>query len=65
MFKLLETLVEKNKEYGNDGQLASYIPALLEANPNDLGVAIVDIEGRKYYAGQCEKNFTIQSISKW
>ncbi len=64
MFKLLETLVEKNKEYGNDGQLASYIPALLEANPNDLGVAIVDVEGRKYYAGQCEKNFTIQSISK-
>ena len=46
------------------GQLASYIPALLEANPNDLGVAIVDVEGRKYYAGQCEKNFTIQSISK-
>mgnify|MGYP001152948398 FL=1 len=64
MFKLLETLVEKNKKYGNDGQLASYIPALLEANPNDLGVAIVDVEGRKYYAGQCEKNFTIQSISK-
>ena len=63
-FKLLETLVEKNKKYGNDGQLASYIPALLEANPNDLGVAIVDVEGRKYYAGQCEKNFTIQSISK-
>ena len=61
MFKLLETLVEKNKKYG---QLASYIPALLEANPNDLGVAIVDVEGRKYYAGQCEKNFTIQSISK-
>jgi glutaminase len=64
VFKLLETLVEKNKKYGNDGQLASYIPALLEANPNDLGVAIVDVEGRKYYAGQCEKNFTIQSISK-
>ena len=64
MFKLLETLVEKNKKYGNDGQLASYIPALLEANPNDLGDAIVDVEGRKYYAGQCEKNFTIQSISK-
>ena len=64
MFKLLETLAEKNKKYGNDGQLATYIPALLEANPNDLGVAIVDVEGRKYYAGQCEKNFTIQSISK-
>ena len=58
------TSYNQNKEYGNDGKLASYIPALLEANPNDLGVAIVDIEGRKYYAGQCEKNFTIQSISK-
>ena len=64
MFKLLETLVEKNREYGKEGKLASYIPALLEANPNDLGIAIVDLQGRKYYAGEYEKNFTIQSISK-
>lgn len=64
MYKLLESLVEKNKVYGKDGKLASYIPALLEADPNDLGIAIVDLQGRKYYAGVCDKKFTIQSISK-
>lgn len=64
MYKLLETLVENNKKYGQEGKLASYIPGLLKANPNDLGVAIVDLEGRKFYAGECEKKFTIQSISK-
>lgn len=64
MIKLLESLVENNKCYGKEGKLASYIPALLRANPDDLGVAIVDLQGRKYCAGDCHKKFTIQSISK-
>ena len=64
MYNLLQTLVEKNKGYGKEGKLASYIPGLLKADPNDLGIAIVDLQGKKYYAGECEKNFTIQSISK-
>ncbi|MGG7178555.1 glutaminase A [Clostridium paraputrificum] len=64
MYKLLETLVEKNRVHGQKGKLASYIPGLLKADPNDLGIAIVDLQGRKYCAGECEKNFTIQSISK-
>ncbi|MGL5381585.1 glutaminase A [Clostridium sp.] len=64
MFNLLDTLVEKNREYGNDGKLASYIPALLEANPSDLGVCVVDLKGKEFSAGECDKKFTIQSISK-
>lgn len=64
MYKLLESLVEKNKCYGKEGSLASYIPALLRANPDDLGIAIVDLQGRKYFAGEYDKKFTIQSISK-
>lgn len=64
MFALLESLVEKNKEFGSQGKLASYIPGLLKANVEDLGIAIVDLEGRKYFAGEYKKNFTIQSISK-
>ena len=64
MYKLLETLVEKNRVHGKNGKLASYIPGLLKADPDDLGIAIVDLQGRKYCAGECEKNFTIQSISK-
>lgn len=64
MFNLLETLVEKNRGYGAEGKLASYIPALLEADPNNLGVCVVDLQGREYSAGDCDVKFTIQSISK-
>ncbi|GAB6167620.1 glutaminase A [Clostridium carnis] len=64
MFNLLNTLVDRNKIYGKDGKVASYIPALLKANPNDLGVCVVDLNGKEYYAGECDKKFTIQSISK-
>ncbi|AYE35398.1 glutaminase A [Clostridium septicum] len=64
MFNLLNTLVEKNRVYGAEGKLASYIPALLKANPNDLGVCVVDLHGNEYSAGECDTKFTIQSISK-
>ena len=65
MFNLLSTLVDKNKIYGKQGKLASYIPALLEADPEDLGICIVELSsGREFYAGSCDKKFTIQSISK-
>ena len=65
MFNLLSTLVDKNRIYGKQGKLASYIPALLEANPEDLGICVVELSsGRDFYAGECDKKFTIQSISK-
>ena len=64
MFNLLDTLVEKNRKYGREGKLASYIPALLEANPNDLGIYVIDSRGKEYYSGEYDKKFTIQSISK-
>ena len=64
MNKLLTELIEKNKVYGNKGKLASYIPALLKANKEDLGIVIVDLNGEEFSAGQSDKVFTIQSISK-
>ncbi|MGL5415639.1 MAG: glutaminase A [Clostridium sp.] len=64
MNRLLEELVEKNRKYGKLGNVASYIPALLEGNRDDLGVAIVKLDGREFSAGECNKKFTIQSISK-
>lgn len=64
MTDILQTLVEKNKIYGQEGKLASYIPALLKADVNDLGIAVVDLDGKESFAGNCDKNFTIQSISK-
>lgn len=64
MFNLLNTLVEKNRIYGKEGKVASYIPALSEANPEDLGIYVVDSNGKEYYSGEYDKKFTIQSISK-
>ncbi|MGL4572377.1 MAG: glutaminase A [Clostridium sp.] len=64
MTDLLNQLVDINKVYGKEGKLASYIPALLKADVNDLGVAVMNLDGKEYFAGNCDKNFTIQSISK-
>ena len=39
MFGLLEGLVEKNKEYIKDGDVANYIPSLSKVDKNQLGIA--------------------------
>lgn len=65
MKKLLESLVEKNKVYAKEGKLASYIPALLEADLEALGVCVVDLKDNyEFWAGDSDVKFTIQSISK-
>lgn len=64
MKALLETLVEKNKVKSKRGKVADYIPGLLKADPNSLGAAVYDMSGRVFKAGECDKKFTIQSISK-
>ena len=65
MKKLLESLVEKNKVYAKEGKLASYIPALMEADPEALGVCVVDLKDNyEFWAGDSDVKFTIQSISK-
>jgi glutaminase len=46
------------------GEVASYIPALGEANPQDFGLAIATTNGDVYTAGDADKPFTIQSQSK-
>ena len=64
MEKLLDELIKKNKYLVQYGKVANYIPALGNANPNDIGICIMDIEGKIYCSGDYDKKFTIQSISK-
>lgn len=64
MQELLKILVEKHRPATKLGKVASYIPELEKANPNDLGVCILDDEGNEYFAGDYDKKFTVQSISK-
>lgn len=62
--RLLTDWVEEYKSYGKSGTCASYIPALANANPADLGICLLGPNGYTIYAGEWDKNFTLQSISK-
>ncbi|NLY67396.1 MAG: glutaminase A [Tissierellia bacterium] len=64
MNKLLERLIEKNKYLVQYGQVADYIPKLKSANPEDIGICLLDMDGNMYCSGVYNKKFTIQSISK-
>lgn len=48
----------------DDGAVADYIPELSKANPKDFGIVLVTTDGHIYAVGECEREFTIQSISK-
>jgi glutaminase len=46
------------------GKVADYIPALAKVDPDKLGIAFADKDGRLWGAGDCSEAFSIQSISK-
>lgn len=64
MNNLLEVMVEKHRKVTNEGKVADYIPELRNSNPNDLGIYILDNDGNEFFAGDYDKKFTVQSISK-
>ena len=64
--ELQTTIEELRDRYQSlhDGSVATYIPELGRANPDDFGISIATTEGRVFEAGDCDRPFTIQSISK-
>ena len=46
------------------GEVASYIPELATVDPDGFGAAIVSVHGRMHSAGDADRTFTMQSISK-
>jgi len=63
----LQELVDGlHKKYSsrNDGEVATYIPELGKADPGDFGICIATSDGRTFEAGDSDRLFTIQSISK-
>ena len=46
------------------GELASYIPELAAANPDQFGIAVATTDGFVYNVGDATAPFTVQSISK-
>jgi glutaminase len=64
MNKLLESVIENNRHFTKEGKVAAYIPELVNANPEALGISIITLDGENYFAGDYNTKFTIQSISK-
>lgn len=60
----LEEIVEECRPYSAQGELAAYIPELANADKRTLGVTIQKIGERGLSAGDCDRKFTMQSISK-
>lgn len=60
----LSQIIEEKRAWTQRGQVATYIPELGKANPNVLGVAVMDLQGNLLTAGDANYAFTIQSISK-
>jgi glutaminase len=46
------------------GEVATYIPELAKANPDHFGLCVTTADGRTFAAGDVDRPFTIQSISK-
>lgn len=61
---VLNEVVENNRKYTQEGEVASYIPELSKANFKDIAIAVVDEDGKILEAGDTEQKFTIQSIAK-
>ncbi|MGL5713648.1 MAG: glutaminase A [Paraclostridium sp.] len=64
MEHILQEILDNNKKYTNYGQVATYIPELRNAKKDDLGICLIDTTNNIYKAGNYDKKFTIQSISK-
>jgi glutaminase len=64
MQKTIEEIMERCRHYTKEGNVASYIPELAKANAADLGIFVMTSSGDEYGYGDCDKRFTIQSISK-
>ena len=64
MEELLEQLLEECRPYTKQGAVATYIPELAKRNPDKLGIYVVSSDGKHYQAGDCHKQFSIQSVVK-
>jgi glutaminase len=60
---LLDEAYEKFLPH-RSGEVATYIPELSKADPETFGVCLATADGRTFERGDCDRPFTIQSISK-
>lgn len=61
---VLDSICEEVKPLLAKGKVATYIPELSHVSPNQFGIALYCLDGRTYAAGDANKKFSTQSITK-
>lgn len=61
---LIEEVYEEVRNKDPRGKVANYIPELERVDGEKFGIALVDLEGNVFGAGDYQEPFSIQSISK-
>lgn len=64
MQNMIDRAINYGRAFLHEGECASYIPELGKVNPNQLGIALVTMDGKLMKSGDFDYGFTIQSISK-
>lgn len=62
--KIIEDAMVNARKKIPEGKVATYIPELGKADPNQLGLAMYTLTGEKICVGDWDRRFTIQSITK-
>lgn len=64
MEKLLQKIIGECYPYIQNGKVATYIPELAKADPNEFGICTISFDQGTNGFGDYEKSFTMQSIVK-
>ena len=64
MTELLNRILADCAHFTAQGHVATYIPELANANPNQIGIYVSGEDGKDHYAGNCFAPFTMQSVVK-
>ncbi|RAI92150.1 glutaminase [Algoriphagus yeomjeoni] len=62
--QLIEEVYQEVQSENLKGKVADYIPEIANVDPNQFGIALVDLKGNVYGVGDHQVPFSIQSISK-
>ncbi|MEP1088393.1 glutaminase [Algoriphagus sp.] len=62
--ELIEEVYHEVQAENLKGKVADYIPEIATVDPDQFGIALVDLKGNVFGVGDHQKPFSIQSISK-
>lgn len=62
--KVAQAILDKNKDFAENGAVADYIPELAKMRKDAIALSVVKPDGEIVSVGDVDQKFTIQSVSK-